>query len=168
MYWVIHRSWRDFGCSVLKHRCRFHFDSGGRKPFSLFDIIFLKYCVFGCLLFGRATSVFYGVLFTRVRAKKIAKSFAKSMKLANLFIFAGGGDKQNRKTQWKDYHISPPLVTRGGFLAKRVRENLLRELAPVYGIHYEIQNDKMWLLKMRLKILLLRTWKILKELTVGK
>ena len=41
------------------------------------------------------------------------------------------------KIQRKDQSLSPPLVLRGGFAAKRVRENLLRKFAPVYGIHYE-------------------------------
>ena len=31
----------------------------------------------------------------------------------------------------------PPLVPRGGLVAKRVQENLLRKFAPVDGIHYE-------------------------------
>ena len=51
-------------------------------------------------------------------------------------IFAGGGDKQFRKTQWKDYYISPPLVPRGGLVEAGSRK-LVEKIAPVYGIHYE-------------------------------
>ena len=46
--------------------------------------------------------------------------------------------KPNEKTTTRStQYISPPLVLRGGFVAKRVRENLLRKVAPVYGQHYE-------------------------------
>ena len=47
-------------------------------------------------------------------------------------FFCGRRRRTNPKTQWKDYHIYPPLVPRGGLVAKRVQENLLRKFAPVH------------------------------------